>query len=133
METPAAWMAATRPPPTVMKPALTTFTAATTRARRSSGAQACTAAKVGTTRKAPAIARPARSMATRMVLSPAKKAPSVSAWTVACMPQIAQARSRPNSAISAVPTGAGSSTMRPCDIQAAMAEPMATATAKTAR
>ena len=49
------------------------------------------------------------------------------------MPQIAQERSRPNSAIIAVPTGAGSSTMRPCDIQAAMAEPMATATANTAR
>ena len=72
-------------------------------------------------------------MATRMLLWPAKKAPSVSACVVACMPQMAQARSRPNSAISAVPTGAGSSTMRPCDIQAAIAEPMATATAKTAR
>ncbi|OWK20326.1 hypothetical protein AJ88_31210 [Mesorhizobium amorphae CCBAU 01583] len=83
METPAAWMAATRPPPMVMKPALTTLTAATTRARRSSGAHACTAAKVGTTRKAPAIARPARSMATRMVLWPAKKALSVCAWAEA--------------------------------------------------
>ena len=49
--------------PTTMKAALSTLTAATTRARRSAPAQACTAAKVGTTNNPPAIASPARSNA----------------------------------------------------------------------
>lgn len=133
IETPAAWTAATRMPPSVMRPALTMLTAATTRARRASGDQACTAAKVGTTRKALEMAMPARSMATRMVFGPAKKRPRVSALGEGCMLQIVQARCKPNSARSAVPTGAGSSTMRPCDIQAAIAEPMAMETANTAR
>ena len=84
-------------------------------------------------RKAPAIAMPARSTATWMVFWPAKKAPSVSACTAAGVPEIVQARSSPNKAINAVPTGAGRSTMRPCDIQAAMAEPTAMAMANTAR
>ncbi len=47
-----------------MNAALSTLTAAITRARRSAPAQACTAAKVGTMNKPPAIARPARSIAT---------------------------------------------------------------------
>ena len=46
-----------------MKAALSTLTAATTRARRSAPAQACTAANVGTTNSPPAIASPARSIA----------------------------------------------------------------------
>ena len=46
-----------------MKAALSTLTPATTRARRSAPAQACTAAKVGTTNKPPAMARMARSIA----------------------------------------------------------------------
>ena len=48
---------------------------------------------------------------------------TVAACTAAGVPEIVQARSSPNNAIKAVPTGAGSSTMRPCDIQAAIAEP----------
>ena len=54
-----------RVPPT-MKAALSTLTAAITRARRSAPAQACTAAKAGTMNRPPAIARPARSIAMRM-------------------------------------------------------------------
>ncbi len=49
-----------------MKAALSTLTAATTRARRSAPAQACTAANTGTMNRPPAIASPARSIAKRM-------------------------------------------------------------------
>ena len=46
-----------------MKAALSTLTAATTRARRSAPAQACTAANTGTMNRPPAMASPARSTA----------------------------------------------------------------------
>ena len=49
-----------------MKAALSTLTAAMTRARLSAPAQDCTAAKDGTMNRPPAIARPARSIAMRM-------------------------------------------------------------------
>ena len=133
MLTPAPWMAATSPPPSAMKPADSTLAAATTRARRSSGAQAWRAVKVGTATKAPATASPARSTATRIVPGWARKAPSVAAVSAASSPQIVRARSKPKSAISAAPAGAGSRTMRPADIQAATPEPTAIETAKTAR
>ena len=57
-----------------MKAALSTLTAAMTRARRSAPAQACTAAKDGTMNRPPAIARPAKSIAMRKPSDQAKKA-----------------------------------------------------------
>ena len=54
---------ATPTPPSVMNAALSTLTAAITRARRSAPAQACTAANAGTMNSPPAIASPARSTA----------------------------------------------------------------------
>ena len=58
--------------PTTMKAALSTLTAATTRARRSVPAQTCTAVKTGTMKSPPAIANPARSMAMWMLCGAAK-------------------------------------------------------------
>ncbi len=49
-----------------MKAALSTLTAATTRARLSAPAQDCTAANDGTMNRPPAIASPAKSIAMRM-------------------------------------------------------------------
>ena len=63
---PAVCSTATRSALPVMNAALSTLTPAMTRARRSAPAQACTAAKVGTMNRPPAIARPARSIAKRM-------------------------------------------------------------------
>ena len=61
--TPAFCSRATPMPAAVMKAALRTLTAATTRARRSAPAQACTAENAGTMNRPPAMARPARSIA----------------------------------------------------------------------
>jgi len=66
--TPKDSSAATIKVPATMNAALSTLTAATTRARLSAPAQDCTAANDGTMNRPPAIARPARSIAMRMPL-----------------------------------------------------------------
>ena len=130
---PTSCTSATPMPATVMNAALSTFTAATTRARRSAPAQACTAENVGTMNSPAAMASPARSAAMRrprtdentsamLILSrrtPGSRSPSRDR---------AQTRASNNAASSV-----GNRTMRPCASQEASAEPTPIATANMAR
>ena len=120
--------------PPVMKAAFSTLTAAITRARRSAPAQACTAEKVGTMKRPPAMARPAMSMAMRKPRAEPNTLP-MPAIAVAggAAPNVAQPVSSAKTASSTAPISVGSRMMRPCASQAARPEPMAMATEKMAR
>ena len=117
-----------------MKAALSTLTAATTRARRSAPAQACTAANVGTMNRPPAIASPARSSANRMP-RPAPNIGEIAGKTggSAQAPQVDQPRSIANTPSSTAPISVGSRMMRPAASQAARPEPIAIEIEKIAR
>ena len=90
---PAFCSMATASPPATMKAALRTLTAATTRARRSAPAQACTAANDGTMNRPPAMARPARSIAMRKPRPEDRTAPMPAGVAAGCAPSVAQPRS----------------------------------------
>src|SRR3984893_11299885 len=118
---------------TTMNAALSTLTAAMTRARRSAPAHACTAANVGTMKSPPATARPARSMAKRMLRADEKIAKYPEMVALADTPSVDQPRSTANTPSSTAPMTAGSRIMRPAASQAARPEPSATETVKMAR
>ena len=120
--------------PTTMKAALSTLTAATTRARRSAPAQACTAAKVGTTNRPPRDRKPGEIdrdvNAVRRGKEVARCPACVAAGTSA---DAVQPRSSENRPSSTAPISVGRSTMRPAASHAARPEPTATATEKMVR
>src|SRR6516225_7708253 len=118
---------------TAMKAALSTLTAAMTRARRSAPAQACTAAKVGTMKRPPAMASPARSTAKRILRADVNIAKYPEMEALAETPRVDQPRSAANTPSSTAPMTVGSRTSRPAQSQAASPEPSATETVKIAR
>ncbi len=88
-----------------MNAALSTFTAATTRALLWGGAQACTAANDGTMKRPPAAARAKRSKANRRPDAVARSSPGVISAAPGTNPEVTQARSRLNSPIRTAPIG----------------------------
>ena len=115
-----------------MNAALRTLTAATIRARRSAPAQACTAENAGTMNNPPAMASPARSIATRNPRADLKTS-AKPAVAVVVTSHVAQLRSSANSPSSTAASSVGNRTMRPCASHDASAEPTPIATAKTAK
>ena len=124
---PAFCTSATPTPATVMNAALRTLTAATIRARRSAPAQACTAENDGTMNNPPAMASPARSIATRNPRADLKTS-AKPAVAVVVTSHIAQLRSSANSPSNTAASSVGNRTMRPCASHEASAEPTPIAT-----
>ncbi len=110
-----------------------TLTAAMTRARRSTGAQACTAANDGTMNSPPATARPQKATSSA---SPAGEASSAAGPTGSAPGEITEAMeaiASANSPISSAPIGTSARFGRPWLARAASTEPTAMPTVKTAR
>src|SRR5579883_3419984 len=108
---------------TDMNAALSTFTAAITRARRSAPAHACTAEKVGTMKSPPPIARPMRSSATWMAGGCRKTSPIPCAVAAGTTPWRVQPRSSAKMPSRSPPISVGTSTMRPWQSHEARPEP----------
>ena len=123
-----------RRPPATMNAALSTLTAAITRARRSAPAQACTAENAGTMNRPPAIARPARSDRDAQTRAEAEDRRDAGGEpSPARRPQVAQPRSSENRPSRTAPIRVGNRTMRPGASQAARPEPIAIEIEKMAR
>ena len=109
-----------------MKAALSTLTPATTRARRSAPAQACTAANTGTMNRPPAIASPARSIANRMPRQELKSRQDSRRGRQSAQRRWLTSRGRcANMPSRTAPSRVGSRMMRPAASQAASPEPIA--------
>ncbi len=123
---------ATEIAPPAMNRAESTLTAATTRARWSGLAQACTAAKDGTMKRPPAAVRISMSMARCHAIGCWKKGATVTPTPSEVAPCSVQAMSSETIAMITAAIGAGKVRMRPFSSQAASAEPNAMPMANTA-
>ena len=116
-----------------MKAAEMMLVVATTRARRSAGAQAWTAANEGTMNSPPAAARPNRSTTRRMPCQVVTRSATASLRGLVAVVPISQARSSPNTPMNRAPTGTTPRLGLSLEARAARPEPTAMPTTKTIR